>query len=307
MLLEMEENKDRLIETLTRGRDSAQRLQSFLRLRVNVDGSVPVKDLLAEILESFSGGLSMLNYTDSGEISRVPASPTVFQVPDVCTGKKPAPVVKERRGCYKRRRTVDSRVKISTTMEDGYAWRKYGQKEILNSKFPRCYFRCTHKHFHGCKAVKQVQKLEEGESNMFHITYFGKHTCPSPDSLSQQHYEVALNLEDSKNNNPLPNSPSTNTNIHTSVKQEVDSKAQSTDVSDNISSGNDDQSSSAIRWNEVLRADLGSCHEGASFMRFDLEDSSASTSSYGYLNMDFHFLNNGDFLSDIIQFDGVFS
>ncbi|KAJ0909541.1 putative transcription factor WRKY family [Helianthus annuus] len=303
----MEENKDRLIETLIRGRDSAQRLQSFLRLRANVDGSVPVKDLLAEILESFSGGLSMLNYTDSGEISRVPASPTVFQVPDVCTGKKPAPVIKERRGCYKRRRTVDSRVKISTTMEDGYAWRKYGQKEILNSKFPRCYFRCTHKHFHGCKALKQVQKLEEGESNMFHITYFGKHTCPSPDSLSQQHYEVVLNLEDSKNNNLLPNSPSTITNIHTCVKQEVESKAQSTDVSDNISSGNDDQSSSAIRWNEVLRADLGSCHEGASFMRFDLEDSSASTSSHGYLNMDFHFLNNGDFLSDIIQFDGVFS
>ncbi|KAJ0772033.1 putative transcription factor WRKY family [Helianthus annuus] len=307
MLLEMEEYKDRLIETLIRGRDSAQRLQSFLQLRMNVDGSVPVKDLLAEILESFSGGLSMLNYTDSGEISRVPASPMVFQVPDVCTGKKPAPVVKERRGCYKRRRTVDSRVKISTTMEDGYAWRKYGQKEILNSKFPRCYFRCTHKHFHGCKAVKQVQKLEEGESNMFHITYFGKHTCPSPDSLSHQHYEVVLNLEDSKNNNLLPNSPSTITNIHTCVKQEVESKAQSTDVSDNISSGNDDQSSSAIRWNEVLRADLGSCHEGASFMRFDLEDSSASTSSHGYLNMDFHFLNNGDFLSDIIQFDGVFS
>ncbi|KAI7747138.1 hypothetical protein M8C21_033317 [Ambrosia artemisiifolia] len=290
MLLDMESNKERLIQTLITGRDSAQKLQTFLQRRLNVDGSVPVKDLLTEILESFSGGLSMLNSSDSGEISRVPASHPVIQIPDVCTGKKPAPVVKERRGCYKRRRTIDSRVKISSTMEDGYAWRKYGQKEILNSKFPRCYFRCTHKHFHGCKAVKQVQKLE-GESNMFHITYFGQHTCPPSDSLSHKH-EVVLDFEDTKNHNLFPKSPSTITNIHIDpyVKQEADSKTQST-VSDNISSGNDDQSSSALRWNEVLRADLGS------FMRFDHEDSSASTMSHGYVDMDL--LNNGDFLSDL--------
>ncbi|KAI3808977.1 hypothetical protein L1987_24940 [Smallanthus sonchifolius] len=302
MLSKMEDNKDRLIETLIRGRDSAQRLQNFLGRKVNVDLSVPVKDLLMEILESFSRGLSMLDSSESGKISGVPASPhgglasAVDQSPDVRSGKKPA--VKERRGCYKRRRTIDSRVKISSTMEDGYAWRKYGQKEILNSKFPRCYFRCTHRHFHGCKAVKQVQKQEDG-SNMFHITYFGQHTCPTPSTLS--HHEVVLDFEDSKNHTLFSNSPSTITNIHIdpSVKQEVDSKAPSTDVSDNLSSGNDDHSS--IRWNEVLRADLGSCHEGASFLRFDLEDS--STSSHGYLT---DFLNNGDLLSDILL-NGAFS
>ncbi|KAI3704982.1 hypothetical protein L1987_75212 [Smallanthus sonchifolius] len=259
-----------------------------------------------EILESFSGGLLMLDSSDSGEFSGVPVSPhvglasAVDRSPDVRSGKKPAPAVKERRGCYKRRRTIDSRVKISSTMEDGYAWRKYGQKEILNSKFPRCYFRCTHKHFHGCKAVKQVQKQED-ESNMFHITYFGHHTCPTPGTLS--HQQVVLDFEDSKNNTLFSNSPSTITNIRIdpSVKQEVDSKAPSTDVSDNLSSGNDDHSS--IRWNEVLGADLGTCHEGASFLRFELEDSCASTSSHGYLT---DFINNGDLLNDILL-NGAFS
>ncbi|XP_076884022.1 WRKY DNA-binding transcription factor 70-like [Bidens hawaiensis] len=304
----MEENKERLIETLIRGRDSASRLQKLLRRKVNVDGSVLVKDLLTEILESFSGGLSMLNSSDSAEICAVPASPgqvlgfPVIQIPDVLTGKRPVPPVKERRGCYKRRRTVDSRVTISSTTEDGYAWRKYGQKEILNSKFPRCYFRCTHKHFHGCKAVKQVQKQED-ESNMFHITYFGHHTCPPPDH-TLTHHEVVLAFETSKNHNLFPNSPSA-IHIEPTVKQEAESKDQSTDVSDNISSGNDDHSSSALRWNEILRGDhLGSCHQDGSFMRFDHEDSCASTSSNAYFNMDF--LNNGDLLSDIL-FDGVFS
>ncbi|XP_076927284.1 putative WRKY transcription factor 54 [Bidens hawaiensis] len=305
----MEENKERLIETLIKGRDSATRLQKLLRRKVNVDGSVPVKDLLTEILESFSGGLSMVNSSDSAEICAVPPSPgtgtclgsPVNHIPNVLTGKRPVQIVKERRGCYKRRRTVDSRVTISSTIEDGYAWRKYGQKEILNSKFPRCYFRCTHKHFHGCKAVKQVQKQED-ESNMFHITYFGHHTCPPPDH-TLTHREVVLDFETSKNRNLFPNSPST-IHIEPSVKQEVESKDQSTDVSDNISSGNDDHSSSVLRWNEVLRGDLVSCHEDGSFMRFDHEDSCASTCSNAYLNMDF--LNNDDLLSDIL-FDGVFS
>ncbi|CAH9098309.1 unnamed protein product [Cuscuta europaea] len=59
-------------------------------------------------------------------------------------------------------------------MEDGCSWRKYGQKHILNSEYPRCYFRCTHKHTQGCKATKQVQRVSENE---YQTTYFGNHTC----------------------------------------------------------------------------------------------------------------------------------
>jgi hypothetical protein len=35
------------------------------------------------------------------------------------------------------RKTEDSRIKIVDTIEDEFAWRKYGQKEILDAKFPR--------------------------------------------------------------------------------------------------------------------------------------------------------------------------
>ncbi|XP_054777407.1 uncharacterized protein LOC129285665 [Prosopis cineraria] len=37
-----------------------------------------------------------------------------------------------------RKRTMEIRTIISETFEDGTSWRKYGQKEILNAKFPRC-------------------------------------------------------------------------------------------------------------------------------------------------------------------------
>ncbi|KAI3793147.1 hypothetical protein L1987_35762 [Smallanthus sonchifolius] len=303
MISQMEQNNNILMETLIRGLDSTKKLQNLLRRKVNLDGPISAEDLLNEILRSFSGGISMLNSSVSGETYGFPATPhmglasPVDRIPEVHTRKKPAPAVKERRGCYKRRRTIDSIEKISATTEDEYAWRKYGQKEILNSKSPRCYFRCTHKLVHGCKAQKQVQMLED-ESNMYHITYIGRHTCPS-----FSHHEIVLDFKDFKKHHHVPKSPSTITNIHIDpfVKQEaVDSKDQST-ISENVSSANDENSSQALRWNEIFMGDLGS-----SFMRFDHEDSCASTSSHGYLsNIDF--LNNDDILSDGGLLDHVFS
>ncbi|KAG0496742.1 hypothetical protein HPP92_001433 [Vanilla planifolia] len=59
--------------------------------------------------------------------------------------------------------------------DDGYTWRKYGQKDILGSRFPRSYYRCTHKNF-GCDAKKKVQRLDQ-EPCLFEITYCGQHTC----------------------------------------------------------------------------------------------------------------------------------
>ncbi|KAJ1381690.1 WRKY domain [Sesbania bispinosa] len=54
--------------------------------------------------------------------------------------------------------------------EDGFTWRKYGQKEILGSKYPRSYYRCTHQKLYACPAKKQVQRLDENP-NMFEVTY----------------------------------------------------------------------------------------------------------------------------------------
>nr|XP_043634609.1 WRKY DNA-binding transcription factor 70-like [Erigeron canadensis] len=295
MLSEMEKNKKILTETLMKGRDSAKKLQSLRRRRLNFDGSVSVEDLLVEILASFTCGLSMLNSCDSDDTFGVPADSSVDQMPEVYSGKKPAQATKERRGCYKRRRTIDSRTEISSTFHDDYAWRKYGQKEILNSKFPRCYYRCTHKHVHGCKALKQVQQLED-ESNKFHITYFGNHTCPSPNNFS--HHGLVLNFDkDSKNHPYFSNSPSTITNIqtHPFVKQEVDSKTQSTDASDNISSANnDDHTSPALVWNDGFM--------GSSLMGFEYNHED-SCSSHSYLNLDFL---DGDQLLDDVHFNEAF-
>ncbi|KAK9067770.1 hypothetical protein SSX86_011881 [Deinandra increscens subsp. villosa] len=87
--------------------------------------------------------------------------------------------VKTKRGCYKRRKNSLTTTKVTSTLiDDGYAWRKYGQKTILNSKHQRNYYRCSHKNEKGCQATKQVQKTNE-EPSKYMITYNGFHTCNS--------------------------------------------------------------------------------------------------------------------------------
>ncbi|XP_074573657.1 transcription factor WRKY19-like [Curcuma longa] len=60
--------------------------------------------------------------------------------------------------------------------DDGFTWRKYGQKEILGAKYPRAYFRCAHSASHGCPAKKQVQRSDD-DLLVFDVTYHGHHTC----------------------------------------------------------------------------------------------------------------------------------
>ncbi|KAH9308811.1 hypothetical protein KI387_036722, partial [Taxus chinensis] len=60
--------------------------------------------------------------------------------------------------------------------DDGYSWRKYGQKDILGSQHPRSYYRCTHKTDMDCRAKKQVQRAVN-DSSYFEVTYIGSHCC----------------------------------------------------------------------------------------------------------------------------------
>ncbi|KAK1630362.1 hypothetical protein QYE76_004677 [Lolium multiflorum] len=77
----------------------------------------------------------------------------------------------------------DRRVRVSSPgggggapEDDGYSWRKYGQKEILGSQNRRAYYRCTHQKTQGCAATKQVQRADE-DPTLFDVTYHGTHTC----------------------------------------------------------------------------------------------------------------------------------
>ncbi|CAO2818673.1 unnamed protein product [Amaranthus hypochondriacus] len=59
-------------------------------------------------------------------------------------------------------------------LEDGYRWRKYGQKAVKNSPFPRSYYRCTSQ---SCNVKKRVERSFTDPSIVV-TTYEGQHTHP---------------------------------------------------------------------------------------------------------------------------------
>ncbi|KAK4716625.1 hypothetical protein R3W88_014963 [Solanum pinnatisectum] len=60
---------------------------------------------------------------------------------------------------------------------DIWTWRKYGQKHIKGSPFPRNYYKCsTSKH---CEAKKQIEKSPKDE-NIFLVSFSGEHNHDPP-------------------------------------------------------------------------------------------------------------------------------
>ncbi|KAG0492692.1 hypothetical protein HPP92_006090 [Vanilla planifolia] len=64
---------------------------------------------------------------------------------------------------------------VEKLAEDGYNWRKYGQKHVKGSEFPRSYYKCTHPN---CQMKKQLERSHDGQ--ITDIIYKGRHDHPKP-------------------------------------------------------------------------------------------------------------------------------
>ncbi|XP_050877081.1 probable WRKY transcription factor 70 isoform X1 [Lathyrus oleraceus] len=192
--------KKLLVKELLQGQEYATQLKFLLKNRVGLgsDGSASAKELVDSLLRSFSETISVMtseacdfsvnNSEENGSLVSASWNDDMKSEDSSESKKRLLPNTKDRRGSYKRRRKIhvypkllsrktdETRTIVSTTTGDIHSWRKYGQKEILNSQFPRSYFRCTRKHDQGCKATKQVQLIQE-DPETYQITYIGFHTC----------------------------------------------------------------------------------------------------------------------------------
>ncbi|KAL0347581.1 UNVERIFIED_CONTAM: putative WRKY transcription factor 70 [Sesamum calycinum] len=187
---------EKMIGELSRGREVADELRLMLRhTTAPLDATLVLpaaQSLVATILETFTHSLSILSPTPAAAAAH---SDEVSQLPPLKSEDcAETPPTKDRRGCYKRRRSSEtSTIETASLSEDGHAWRKYGQKVILNAKHPRSYFRCTHKFDQDCQATKQQRGLIHLGSG---TTYHGRHTCKNLFNSSPHHHHHMMMMQD---------------------------------------------------------------------------------------------------------------
>ncbi|KAL2344602.1 hypothetical protein Fmac_005887 [Flemingia macrophylla] len=75
-----------------------------------------------------------------------------------------------------------SYVNVDKPNDDGYNWRKYGQKHVKGSDFSRSYYKCTHPK---CPVKKKLERSLEGHVTA--IIYKGEHNhqCPHPSKITK--------------------------------------------------------------------------------------------------------------------------
>uniref|UniRef100_A0A166EBI3 WRKY domain-containing protein n=1 Tax=Daucus carota subsp. sativus TaxID=79200 RepID=A0A166EBI3_DAUCS len=74
-------------------------------------------------------------------------------------------------------RSQPSSLTVDKPADDGYNWRKYGQKHVKGSEYPRSYYKCTHSN---CPVKKIVERALDGQ--VTEIVYKGQHNHQRPQS-----------------------------------------------------------------------------------------------------------------------------
>ncbi|KAG9149311.1 hypothetical protein Leryth_003278 [Lithospermum erythrorhizon] len=214
-----------LTNELTQGREHA------IQLGVHLSSTLlpQHQDLLQKILFSYEKSLLILKWNGPIEQPQpqpldMPITPTPessLSVDGSLHTDDFSKIIPAHNECYsnasKKRKAMPTwteKVKINphTGLEgpgdDGYSWRKYGQKDIQGTKHPRSYYRCTYRHSHNCCANKQVQRSDDDPS-VFELTYKGTHTCilasqsAPPPATSLKKKELKLNYHHYFNNESL--------------------------------------------------------------------------------------------------------
>ncbi|XP_076895080.1 putative WRKY transcription factor 53 [Bidens hawaiensis] len=162
-----------VIHELTQGLQMAQ------QLRVNLHSPEARDTLIQKILSSYDNALFALQSGYSSEqLPSLPESSISFGSPGSEDLMFDQPFSLKRKGSttWEDQVITCSDNGLDGDINDGFSWRKYGQKDIQGAKFPRSYYRCSYRDVQKCFVTKQVQRRDE-DPKVFDIKYKGKHTC----------------------------------------------------------------------------------------------------------------------------------
>ncbi|XP_042489180.1 probable WRKY transcription factor 14 isoform X2 [Macadamia integrifolia] len=143
---------------------------------------------------------------------------------------------------------ANSRPSGEVVPSDLWAWRKYGQKPIKGSPYPRGYYRCSSSK--GCSARKQVERSRT-DPNMLVITYTSEHNHPWP--TQRNALAGSSRSQPAKNNTASKSSPSSQASKSTNLKEEHKENNSDHSVAPTVPGGS--TVSTAIKEEEMTELD----------------------------------------------------
>nr|QGX73556.1 WRKY family protein 8 [Cistanche tubulosa] len=81
-----------------------------------------------------------------------------------------------------------SNFSVDKPADDGYNWRKYGQKQVKGAEYPRSYYKCTHPN---CPVKKKVERSHDAQ--IIEIIYKGQHNHPPPSKHTKDNSDGVVN------------------------------------------------------------------------------------------------------------------
>ncbi|XP_066315279.1 WRKY DNA-binding transcription factor 70-like [Miscanthus floridulus] len=164
-----EDEHEAVIRELTRGHElTAQlRAEALRALRGQGQAEATAAFILQEVSRAFTVCLSIMSSPARAPPSSQPP-PTMEMAPAPAL----APPRRSRGDSIPREQRT-----TSSPHSDGHQWRKYGQKRITKTQFPRCYFKCSFHRERNCRATKQVQQCSNDDPPQYVVMYFNDHTC----------------------------------------------------------------------------------------------------------------------------------
>ncbi|KAL1207740.1 putative WRKY transcription factor 4 [Cardamine amara subsp. amara] len=128
---------------------------------------------------------------------------------------------------------------VDKPADDGYNWRKYGQKQVKGSEYPRSYYKCTNP---GCPVKKKVERSLDGQ--VTEIIYKGQHNHEPPQN-KRGNKDSTANLNGSSINNNRGNSELAASQFQTSssnkTKREQHEAASQATTTEHMSEASDSE------------------------------------------------------------------
>ncbi|KAK9743050.1 hypothetical protein RND81_03G213600 [Saponaria officinalis] len=167
---------------------------------------------------------------------------------------------------------------------DMWAWRKYGQKPIKGSPYPRGYYRCSSSK--GCLARKQVER-NRTDPKMFIVTYTSEHNHPMPTHRNSLAGSTRQKTTSTPSEHPPCSSPSATTTAALSpLTEPSESKTEGDDMTKDEYDDDDMRELSDLMLNDDFYVGFEQIDGGS-------DDSDCFSEQFSPSSSEFPWLSNG--------------